>query len=85
MSAAVFGLPVGFAANIIVSLLTAPPPDNVLAMVDSLRDFKVTGEDLTAEELEDIKEKEEALARTQVLQVSNTAEATAVATAETSI
>ncbi|CAE8638651.1 unnamed protein product [Polarella glacialis] len=83
VAAAVFGLPVGFAANIIVSLLTSPPPDNVLAMVDSLRDFKVTGEDLTAEELEDIKEKEEALARTQVLQVSNTAEATAAATPAT--
>ncbi|CAE8632824.1 unnamed protein product, partial [Polarella glacialis] len=77
VAAAVFGLPVGFAANINVSLLTPPPPDEVLAMVDSLRDFKVTGKDLTAEEREDIKEKEEALARAQVPQVSSTAEATA--------
>ncbi|CAE8625148.1 unnamed protein product [Polarella glacialis] len=81
VEAAVFGLPVGFAANINVSLLTPPPPDEVLAMVDSLRDFRVTGKDLTAEEREDIKEKEEALARTQVPQVSNTTKATAVATA----
>ncbi|CAE8614917.1 unnamed protein product [Polarella glacialis] len=40
-----------FAVNIFVSLLTQPPADNVLAMIDSLRDLKVTSKDLTAEEL----------------------------------
>ncbi|CAE8678072.1 unnamed protein product, partial [Polarella glacialis] len=48
VSAAVFCLPVGSADNIIVSLLTPPPRHNVLAKIDSLRDFKITGKNLTA-------------------------------------
>jgi cation/acetate symporter len=43
-SAAIFGLPVGFAANIITSLLTPEPPQEVLDMVDGLRDFNYNGD-----------------------------------------
>lgn len=44
-AAAIFGLPAGFLANIIVSLLTPEPPKEVLAMVEQLRDFKCDGGD----------------------------------------
>lgn len=45
ISSGVFGVPLGFAAIIIVSLLTAPPPEDIQELVDYVRYPRLSGDE----------------------------------------